>query len=67
MEWGIPVSKFTRPLTERWVAGVCAGLAEQLGMDVAVFRIIALFTAPVSIWIYILLWVFTTSSSNRSF
>lgn len=62
------VNKFTRPLARRWIAGVCAGLAIQLGIDVTVFRIIAVFTAPVSIWIYILLWAFTGSNSdNRSF
>jgi phage shock protein PspC (stress-responsive transcriptional regulator) len=59
------VNKFTRPLKGRWVAGVCSGLANQLGIDVAVFRIIAVFTAPVSVWIYLLLWVFTGSDSKR--
>ena len=67
-EGGISVNEFTRPLAGRWIAGVCVGLAKQLGIDVTVFRIIAVFTAPLSIWIYVLLWVFTDSSaSNRSF
>ncbi|MDZ8276525.1 PspC domain-containing protein [Microbacterium aquimaris] len=62
------MKKFTRPLKGRWIAGVCLGLANQLGIDVVVFRLIALLTIPVSGWIYILLWIFSdTQPVNARF
>ena len=37
---GFNGKKLERPLTGRWVAGVCAGLAEYSGIDVALIRVI---------------------------
>lgn len=40
------VKKLVRPQNGRWVAGVCVGLANYLGIDVTVVRLI---------WIFLLL------------
>jgi phage shock protein C len=37
---GLPGKKLERPLTGRWLAGVCAGLAEYTGIDVSLIRVI---------------------------
>lgn len=54
-------SKLTRSSSDRVVAGICGGLAERLGWDVTLIRLIyvlfSIFTAglPLTI-IYIILW-----------
>lgn len=37
---GFAGKKLERPMTGRWVAGVCAGLAEYSGIDVSLIRVI---------------------------
>lgn len=37
---GFAGKKLERPMTGRWLAGVCAGLAEYSGIDVSLIRVI---------------------------
>ena len=49
-----------RSRTNRSIAGVCGGLAEYLGADVTLLRLVTLFLilfGGLSIWAYIILWV----------
>ena len=54
------MSKLTRS-KQKVVAGVCAGLAEYLGWDIAVTRLlyvlITIFTAFSGVLVYIVLWI----------
>ena len=34
--------KLTRSTSDRWIAGVCAGIANYFGWDVAIFRLVYL-------------------------
>lgn len=49
-----------RSRKNRSIAGICAGLAIYLGLDITLMRLITLFLllfGGLSIWIYILLWI----------
>lgn len=52
--------KLTRSRKERMIAGVCGGLAEYLGWDPTLVRIVyalaTIFTAFAGIIIYLILW-----------
>ena len=53
--------KLTRSRKERMIAGVCGGLAEYLGWDPTLVRIVyalaTIFTAFAGIIIYLILWI----------
>ena len=53
--------KLTRSTSDRWIAGVCAGIANYFGWDVAIFRLIYLLltvcTAFCGVVAYIILWI----------
>jgi len=54
-------SKLRRSRTDRWLGGVCGGIAVASGIDAWIWRLVfALFgvTYGVGILIYVLLWVF---------
>ena len=49
-----------RSRTNRSIAGVCGGIADYLGIDATVLRIVMLFLilfAGMSLWVYIILWL----------
>ncbi|MBR4276363.1 MAG: PspC domain-containing protein [Prevotella sp.] len=53
--------KFYLSQTDKKIAGVCGGLAEYFNLDSLVVRIFvfcAVFFWGLSIWFYILLWIF---------
>lgn len=55
-----PVRKLFRDTDDKKIAGVCAGLALFLGVDVVVIRIlflIALIMGSAGLWIYIVIWI----------
>lgn len=60
--------KLFRSEKDRVLAGVCAGLAEYLNIDVAVIRVIFLlgfiFGFTSSFWVYIVLWVVVPTESS---
>jgi len=56
------IQKLRRSVEGRWIAGVCAGLAEYLGLDPTVVRVgyvlCSIFSAAFpGILVYILLWI----------
>ena len=54
------VKHLRRSRTNRSIAGVCGGLADYLGIDATVLRIITLllvFFGGMSLWVYIILWL----------
>ena len=54
--------RLTRPVEGRWIGGVCAGLADHLGLDVTVVRIcfvLASFLGGAGIGVYLFLWALT--------
>jgi phage shock protein PspC (stress-responsive transcriptional regulator) len=50
--------KLYRSRDERWIAGVCGGLAKHLGVDPLLMRLMFIVTAEVTAPLYILLWIF---------
>lgn len=59
--------RLTRPTHKRMIAGVCAGLANYLGVDRALVRIafvLAFFLGfSASFWIYLVLWLVMPESA----
>lgn len=50
-----------RSSTNKYLGGVCGGLAERYNMDATLIRLIFLglsFTGSVGVWVYIAMWVF---------
>jgi phage shock protein C len=58
------VSAFRRSRSDRWVGGVCGGIARSTGMEAWVWRLLfaALFIcAGAGLLLYVLLWIFVPS------
>lgn len=52
--------RLTRSVIDKKIAGVCAGLARYLGVDVTVLRIIfliSLFFGGLGFWAYLIVWL----------
>lgn len=53
--------RLTRSTTDKWLAGVCGGIVEYFGWDVAILRIVYVVqttcTAFCGVLVYILLWI----------
>lgn len=53
--------RLTRSTTDKWLTGVCGGIAEYFGWDVAILRIVYVVlttcTAFCGVLVYILLWI----------
>lgn len=51
---------FRRPLHDRAIGGVCAGVARYFNVDTAVIRLatfLMIFFGGMSLWVYIVLWI----------
>ena len=60
--------RFRRPLNDRVVGGVCAGLANYFGVDTLLMRVIALLLfccAGLSLWVYVILWIVMPSEETH--
>ena len=58
------MNALVRPQQGRWIAGVCAAIANRFGWNVTLVRILALIAVVffgLSLWIYILLWIVVPS------
>lgn len=54
-----------RPRMDRWLAGVCSGLADYLGIDVTLVRVLTIclvIFGGMSLWVYIILWLLIPES-----
>jgi phage shock protein C len=61
------VNTFRRSRTDRWLGGVCGGMARSTGMEAWAWRLLftALFVCGgVGLLLYVLLWVFVPSESS---
>jgi len=58
------VNAMRRPLADRWVGGVCGGLAAATGLEVWVWRLLFVLLAlwgGAGLLVYVLLWIFVPS------
>ena len=58
------MNALVRPQQGRWIAGVCAAVANRFGWNVTLVRILTLIAMVffgLSLWIYILLWIVVPS------
>ena len=65
-----PSRRVYRSRTERSIAGVCGGLAEYLGADAGMVRLVTLLLilfGGLSIWIYVILWIVLPEEPVRPF
>lgn len=54
------IKKLFRKASDKKIAGVCSGVAEYLGIDATVVRIlflIALLCGSVGFWLYVIIWI----------
>lgn len=54
------MNQLVRPRQGRWIAGVCAGVANRFGWNVTLVRILTLIAMVffgLSLWAYIILWI----------
>ncbi|WP_458413256.1 PspC domain-containing protein [Schinkia sp. CFF1] len=49
------MQKLTKSSTDKALFGICGGIADFFGISSFIVRIMFLFTASVSIWVYIFL------------
>lgn len=60
--------RLMRSMSDRWLAGVCSGIANYFGWDVAILRLVylvlTLCTAFSGIVIYIILWICMPEDNN---
>ncbi|MST85976.1 PspC domain-containing protein [Hallella mizrahii] len=60
--------RLMRSMSDRWLAGVCSGIANYFGWDVAILRLVYLLltlcTAFSGIIIYIILWICMPEDNN---
>jgi phage shock protein C len=62
------LNTFQRSRTDRWLGGVCGGLAESTGIAAWIWRVIfalSVLCAGTGIAIYILLWIFVPDAPDR--
>ena len=62
-----PVKRLYRSRSNCSIAGLCGGLAEYLGADVTLLRLLTLFLilfGGVSIWVYIIMWIVVPQEPN---
>ncbi|MDF0729006.1 PspC domain-containing protein [Cytobacillus sp. S13-E01] len=56
------LQKLTKSTTDRMIFGICGGIGEYFGISSLILRVIFFVTAPVSIFVYILLIVFLVNN-----
>ena len=61
------IGALRRSRTDRWLGGVCGGLAKVSGMEAWIWRLVFVlffFTFGFSFLLYILMWIFVPEESN---
>lgn len=58
--------RFSRNADDKIIGGVCSGLANYLGIDPVIMRVIFVLLIAPLFWIYILLWIIVPSQSLSS-
>jgi phage shock protein PspC (stress-responsive transcriptional regulator) len=65
----LAVNRFRRCATDRWLAGVCGGVARQTGVEAWVWRLaftLLFFVAGTGVLLYLLLWIFVPDDAVPS-
>jgi len=66
--YGIPkINRFRRSQTDRWLGGLCGGLAVSTGVDSWIWRLmftLLVFVCGTGILLYLLLWIFVPSEED---
>jgi phage shock protein C len=60
----VPSQKLVRPRDGRWIAGVCAGIADRFGISRTLVRLVFVISVVLpgpQFLIYIVLWIFIPS------
>lgn len=55
--------RFFRSADDKVIAGVCSGIANQMGIDPVIIRILFVLLSGALFWIYILMWIIVPSQS----
>ena len=61
------MARLYRPRDDRWIAGVCSGLARRFGLSVGLVRLLFLLSVVLpgsQILVYVLLWVLLPSEER---
>lgn len=56
--------KLVRPLDDRWIAGVCSGLARRFGLSPSLVRllfVLSIFLPGTQVVLYLILWILIPS------
>lgn len=64
----VVLNTFQRSRTDRWLGGVCGGLAELTGIAAWIWRVVftlSVLCAGTGIAIYVLLWIFVPDAPDR--
>lgn len=64
MSQQVPAARLVRPRDDRWIAGVCSGLARRFGMRPNVMRLIFVVSCVLpgpQFLVYLVLWVIMPS------
>lgn len=60
----VTMNGLLRPTDDRWLAGVCSGVARRFGWSVGLVRlltVVAVLFLGLSLWVYIILWILIPS------
>jgi phage shock protein C len=66
---GWEINRFRRSETDRWIAGVCGGIAKVTGVESWVWRLVfalAAFIGGTGVILYLLLWIFVPSEGDAT-
>ena len=58
---GLAINRLRRALADRWIAGVCGGIARITGVESWIWRmlfVIGLLLGGFTIFLYVVLWIF---------
>ena len=58
---GLAINRLRRSREDRWIAGVCGGIAQLTGVESWIWRmlfVLALVFGGVSLFVYLVLWIF---------
>ncbi|HEY9531754.1 MAG TPA: PspC domain-containing protein [Burkholderiales bacterium] len=58
---GLAINRLRRSLADRWIAGVCGGIARITGMESWIWRmlfVLGLLFGGFTIFVYVVLWIF---------
>ena len=58
---GLAINRLRRSVADRWIAGVCGGIARLTGVESWIWRmlfVLGLLFGGITVFVYIVLWIF---------